>query len=304
MNLPQISTIIPTINRYADLKSTIADLNKQSVTDFEIIIIEQTAKEVAETITGENIIYLHKDFKSASKARNIGLLEAKSPITLFLDDDVIIDNPDFLKNHLQHYENKKNSGVAGAILDLKRKWIEVLPKRTNHKYLGWLYKPRNYDKPSLNVGGGSGNLSVRTTWAIKIGGMDENFDKGAYREESDFCYRYTKKYGLLIYDPEAYLIHIGNPDGGTRSWKDSAGIIHAKQHLFGTWYFMFRIFPWFTWFEYTWITIRRFILHKKLLTHFYLLPKALFWFTTSFFNALIKSLKKPKTISIHKTRLI
>ena len=159
-----------------------------------------------------------------------------------------------------------------------------------------MYKPRNYNKPSLNVGGGSGNLSARKKWAIEIGGMDENFDKGAYREESDFCFRYTQKYGLLVFDPAAYLVHIGNPTGGTRSWKNSKGIIHAKQHMFGTWYFMFKNLPWFTWFEYTWLTLRRFILHKKLLMHFYLLPKALFWFVTSFFNALLKSFTNRKTI--------
>ena len=297
MSTPKISIIIPTINRYEDLHNTLTDLKKQSVQDFEVIIIDQTDKEKFKKIEGDKIFNFHKTFKSASKARNIGLLEAKSPITLFLDDDVIIESPDFLKNHLQHYENPKTSGVAGAILDLNRKWCENLPKRTSHKFLGWLYKPRNYNKPSLNIGGGSGNLSVRTAWAIKIGGMDENFEKGAYREESDFCYRYTNKYGLLIYDPKACLIHIGNPEGGTRSWKDNAGVIHARQHMFGTWYFMFKNLPWFTWFEYSWLTIRRFILHKKLLIHFYLLPKALFWFTTSFFSALIKSLEKPKTIN-------
>ena len=297
MKSPQISIIIPTINRYADLKNTIADLNKQTVTDVEIIIIDQTDEAFAETIIGEKIIYLHKSFKSASKARNVGLVLAKAPIVLFLDDDVIIESPDFLKNHLQHYENPSNSGVAGAILDLNRKWIETLPERTKHKYLGWLYKPRNYNKSSLNVGGGSGNLSVRTAWAMEIGGMDENFDKGAYREESDFCYRYTQKFVLLVFAPSAYLVHIGNPSGGIRTWKSSQGIIHPTQHMFGTWYFMFRNLPWFTWFEYSWLTIRRFILHKKLLTHFYLLPKALLWFSTSFFSALFKSLKKRKTIN-------
>lgn len=296
MEQPQISIIIPTINRYSDLRNTIADLHKQSVTNFEVIIIDQTEIEIAEEIKGEKIIYLHKKFKSASKARNEGLLTAKAPISLFLDDDVILETEDFLKNHIKHYENQKNSGVAGAILDLNKKWIDKLPERTNHKYLGWLYKPRNYNKPSLNVGGGSGNLSVRTKWAIAIGGMDENFDKGAYREESDFCFRYTQQYGLLIFDPAAYLVHIGNPTGGIRSWKSSKGIIHPPQHMFGTWYFMFKNLPWFTWFEYTWLTIRRFILHKKLLTHFYLLPKALFLFVSSFIMAIFKSLANRKTI--------
>jgi glycosyltransferase involved in cell wall biosynthesis len=296
MSNPSISIIIPTINRYNDLRNTIQDLNKQSVTDFEIIIVDQTDRTLFQDIVGGNIIHLHGDFKSASKARNLGLLTAKAPVSLFLDDDVIIENIDFIKNHLNHYKHKETSGVAGAILEIDRKWIEKLPEKTNHKYLGWLYKPRNYNKLSRNVGGGSGNLSVRTTWAIEIGGMDENFEKGAYREESDFCFRYTKKYGLLVFDPKAYLVHIGNPSGGIRSWKSSKGIIHPTQHMFGTWYFMFRNLPWFTWHIYIWLTIRRFILHKKLFAHFYLLPKALFWFIYSFFKAFIKSLKERNTI--------
>lgn len=298
--MPQISIIIPTINRYADLKNTIADLNKQSVTDFEIIIIDQTDIEIAETITGKNIVYLHKTFKSASKARNVGLLEAKSPIVLFLDDDVIIENIYFLKAHLDNFENDSQlSGVFGAVLSTKKDFVSKLPDKVSNKYLGWMYFPKNYDKPFKIGNGISCNLSVRKSYAIDIGGMDEYYYKGAHREESDFCFRLSKKYGKLNYDPKTYLIHIGNPNGGIRSWDDSRGIIHAKQHMFGSWYFMFRHLPWFTWATYSWFNFRRFILHKKLVIHFYFFPKALFWFTTSFFIALIKSLKKPKTIYYH-----
>lgn len=303
MKSPQISIIIPTINRYADLENTLADLNKQSVTDVEIIIIDQTDSAIAETITGEKIIYLHKNFKSASKARNVGLLTAKAPIVLFLDDDVIIENKDFLKNHLNNYlSDNKLPGVFGAVLSTKNKFESKLPKRVTNKYLGWMFFPKNYDKPFKIGNGISCNLSVQKKYALEIGGMDEYYYKGAHREESDFCFRLTNKYGKLNYDPDAYLVHIGNPTGGIRSWNDTKNIIHAKQHMFGTWYFMFRHLPWFTWFEYGWLTLRRFILHKKLLTHFYLLPKALFWFTTAFFSAFFKSIKKPNTLQKNATQ--
>lgn len=294
----KISIIIPTINRYGDLRNTIKDLNKQSVTDFEIIIIDQTDESVSKTITGGNIIYLHKDFKSASKARNVGLLLAKAPIALFLDDDVIINNRDFLKNHLRHFENQKTSGVAGAILKLDEKWVNILPSKESKKYLGWLYFPINYSYPSTVKGGISANLAVRKDWAIDIGGMDENYDKGAHREESDFCLRYTNKFGNLMFDPETSLIHIGNPEGGSRNWSNSNGIIHAKQHMIGSWYFMLCNLPIISWLEYSYYNTRRFIVHKKLFYRFYLLPIAILRFTSSFFIALKLKIKGPKFIKI------
>lgn len=296
----KISIIIPTINRYKDLKNTLNDLEKQSVQDFEVIIIDQTDKELSEEIHGDKIIYLHKDFKSASKARNIGLLKAKAPIVLFLDDDVIIENPDFLKSHLENYiRTPKLSGVFGCILSSNKKFATKLPSKVINSRLGWMYFPKNYDK-SFKIGNGiSCNLSVQKEYALSIGGMDENFYKGAHREESDFCFRLAAKYGKLNYDPATYLIHIGNPMGGIRSWNNSRGIIHSKQHMFGDWYFMFKHIPLFLWPLYSYKIFRRFILHKKLIKNFYFLPKACIMFASSFIKAAVSAISKPKLINLN-----
>ncbi len=289
----EISIVIPTINRYNDLYNTLNDLKNQEFQNYEILIIDQTNKDQAENVVFPKTRYFWKDFKSASKARNVALMEASSPIILYLDDDVIIKDKNFLDNHLKHFEDPKTSGVSGAILNLDEKWSTKLPQKASKKYLGWIYFPRNYNKKNKICDGGAGNLAVRKDWAIEVGGMDENYDKGAYREESDFCLRYTGKYGLLAYDPSAYLVHIGNPTGGTRSWKNSSGVIHAPQHMFGAWYFMFRQLPKSVWLEYSYLTTRRFILHKKLLSRFYLLPQAMYRFCAAFFKA-IKLSGKPK----------
>lgn len=295
---PEISIVIPTINRYNDLKNTLNDLSKQSFKNFEIIVIDQTEENITQEITHEKTLHFLRSYKSASKARNEGLLLAKSPVLLYLDDDVLIKNKDFIKNHINHFKDKKVSGVAGAILDLNGKTTSKLPRNESRKHLGWLYFPRNYTKLYKVRGGGSGNLAVRKDWAIDVGGMDENYDKGAYREESDFCIRYTDKYGKLIFDPAADLVHIGSPTGGTREWKNSNGIVHAQQHMFGAWYFMFMQLPLISWPEYAYITTRRFILHKKLMIRFYLWPSAIYRFTTAFFMAIYTAIKGPVHINL------
>lgn len=297
----KISIVIPTINRYECLKNTLQDIHNQSIKEIEIIIVDQTDKKVVKKITGKNIVYIWQEEKSASKARNKGLFEAKSDIVLFLDDDIIIDNKDFLKNHLHHYKKKETSGVVGSILSTDKKFTSTLPNKVNKKFIGWIYFPYNYDKSYKTPNGKSGNLSVNKNYALDVGGMDERYQKGAYREESDFCFRLTKKYGNLIYDPNCYLIHIGNPIGGTRSWVNSKGKVHGYQHMFGSWYFMFKNLPISIWGEYTLLMVKRFILHKKLFYSFYLLPFAIIKYKFSFFHALYSSFKKPLTINKYKS---
>lgn len=239
----KISIIIPTINRYEDLVNTVTYLFKQSFSAFEILIIDQT-DDINESVISElkskaNINYILSSKKSASTARNIGLLNAKHEIILFLDDDVIIDNIDFLKNYAHYFEDDKINGVIGPIIDVNNQTTtSSRHKRSNNKNWGWLFFPRNYNKKcKMNVGG-SGNLCVRKSLALSIGGMDENFVKGAHREEGDFCYRYTAKFGWFIYAPECALVHIGRKTGGVRSWNKDIKT-KAQHHFDGSLYFIF-----------------------------------------------------------------
>lgn len=290
-NSLKLSIVIPTINRYSDLKNTLDCLYRQLFNDFEIIIIDQT--EDFEEIIGDKIRYYHTTSKSASKARNIGLKVALNEIILFLDDDVLIDNKEFLSKHVRHYQNADTSGVSGAILDTSKKFESELTVKAQDPNFGWFYFPHNYNKEYSVANGGSGNLSVRRDLAINIGGMDERFQKGAFREETDFCLRFTKEYGNLLYDPSAYLIHLGNPIGGCRTWENYNSVIHGKHHMFGGWYLMFRRLSVRFWPTYSFAMVRRFIIHKKLVAKPYLFPIAILAFTNAFLSALFYSLKEP-----------
>jgi hypothetical protein len=104
--------------------------------------------------------------------------------------------------------------------------------------LGWTQLPPNYARRCRTRNGGSGNLSVRRQWAIKVGGMDAHFSRGARREETEFNLRFTERYGPLIFDPEASVIHL-SASGGSRSW----GRVQRQvpmHHIVGHWYFLLR----------------------------------------------------------------
>ncbi|MFQ1927530.1 glycosyltransferase family 2 protein [Aeromonas veronii] len=238
-----ISVIIPTINRHDVLVNTLDDLNRQRDVNFEVVIIDQSANipnHFVERLDSYNFnIRLFSQIElSASKARNVGLIKSKSDIVLFFDDDVIIKSDYLLKHHLTNYSDNSISGVFGQILLTDEITTDIRHKRSYSESYGWLFFPSNYTARVVQKGiGMAGNLSVRRQAAINAGGMDHNFEKGAYREESDFVQRFWSEGNQIVFDPMASLIHIGHKSGGIRSWGASRGLC-APHHLRGEWYFI------------------------------------------------------------------
>jgi glycosyltransferase involved in cell wall biosynthesis len=260
----KLSIIIPTVNRYNDLNNTLIDLSLQTHTDFEVIIIDQTPIGKAQIITNSELVihYYHSEIPSASFARNIGIQEAKGEIVLFLDDDVIIKNKDFIHNHIRHYKDLAIPGVAGLVLSQNqtkrytRHWMSYRPN------VGWLYFPQNYACVCSVDGGRSCNLSVRRQVALDVGCMDENYIRGAHREESDFCLRVKKKYGQFFYDPEADLVHIGNPQGGCRTWNSNQRVM-PEHHFFGCAYFILKNIPISQYPDHLFCALRYFVFNNR-----------------------------------------
>jgi glycosyltransferase involved in cell wall biosynthesis len=237
-----LSVIIPSLNRYEYLQSAINDLMQQNYQDFEIIIVDQSdhpQELILKNDQKHKVRVLLQKEKSASLARNYGLHEAKGEVVLYLDDDIIIENRDFLGNHVRHYSDPKRSGVSGAILNTDKKFRNNRHRWSYSRITGWLFFPINYDQPCEIANGWAGNLSVRRKFAIEAGGMDEWYQKGAFREESDFCTRVVKKFGPLIYDPEAWLVHIGAPSGGLRTFK-TAHRLRGQHHYDGAMYYLLK----------------------------------------------------------------
>jgi glycosyltransferase involved in cell wall biosynthesis len=239
-----ISIVIPTIGRAEILYSTLQDLCQQDIDNWECLIIAQSpmdfeAIQQLATDTGRNIKLLQCSQPNASLARNIGLLESRGKVVLFLDDDLKIDNPSFLKAHLKNYEAPLVSGVFGQVLNPNKEVRTSRHPRSENSRIGWLYFPPNYNQKCSVRNGASCNLSVRREWAISVGGMDAQFEKGAHREESDFCLRFTQQYGELIFAPEASVIHLSVGSGGCRSWGINRGI-HPLHHITGEWYFLLK----------------------------------------------------------------
>ncbi len=240
----KLSVIIPTLGRKNELTITFKNLCNQKLirSYWECLIIAQSDVNIEEIKNiskqqGINTKIFFIKTANASLARNIGIIEARGDIILFIDDDIEIKSNNFFEQHLSNYKNKTIPGVAGQIIDITKAVREYRHIWSFNQRFGWLYFPFNYNKNTYILNGCSCNLSVRKEYALTIGGMDINFEKGAHREESDFCLRLTKRYGKLLFDHKATVIHLNTNSGGCRTWGINAGI-HPLHHVKGEWYFI------------------------------------------------------------------
>jgi glycosyltransferase involved in cell wall biosynthesis len=91
--MPEVSVIIPTYNRHDMISSTIASVLKQTFTDLEIIIVNDSEDDksllnVINQFDDNRIHYLkNQRKKGANGARNTGYKNAKGKYIAFLDDD-------------------------------------------------------------------------------------------------------------------------------------------------------------------------------------------------------------------------
>ncbi|MGA2983111.1 MAG: glycosyltransferase family A protein [Terriglobia bacterium] len=88
---PKVSVVIPTYNRAAKVPMGIESVLAQTVTDLEVIVVDDgssdgTGKILAETF-GDRIRYYPQANQGASAARNKGIAEARGDWIAFLDSD-------------------------------------------------------------------------------------------------------------------------------------------------------------------------------------------------------------------------
>ncbi|NMG22535.1 hormogonium polysaccharide biosynthesis glycosyltransferase HpsN [Brasilonema bromeliae] len=230
MNLPLISVIIPTYCREEPLRDSLADVLKQDYPNYEVLVVDQTPKHQLEIETyleelaaANKIKWFRLSWASLPGARNYAVRRAAGEIILFIDDDVQL-TPGFLAAHAKNYLEKPEVGaIAGRVFDRMKLGdsggnlqISYLPPQAMDPGIAWYYIDLVHTIQPQEVLTARGcNMSFRREIFTKYGlRFDERFRGSAVREESDFCLRLRQTGYKIWYDPEAYLVHLGEETGG------------------------------------------------------------------------------------------
>jgi glycosyltransferase involved in cell wall biosynthesis len=112
---PLVSVVIPTLNRYEYLKDVLADFEKQTYKNFEILIIDQSKPFQKDFCKDFNlkIHHIQQNEPALWLARNTAIKESKGSIIALSEDDVRI-GPDWIENHLRCLDFFKADISAGV----------------------------------------------------------------------------------------------------------------------------------------------------------------------------------------------
>ncbi len=273
-----VAVAIPTYQREEVLLETIEQVLAQEPPADEILVIDQTPDHepstVARLTAWQNlgkIRWIPHTPANLPGARNRALRETRCSVVLFIDDDVVL-TPGFIENHLRNYKDPRVMGVAGRAIQAKGafplKQSKSWPRVLDYKYL-----PLDRGTRLEGIASFSGcNHSVRTDVVRQIGGYDENYSGWAFREETDVAIRLWKSNHMIVFDPDASLVHLLAPAGGCRIKRR----LREWEISFPETYLIFRhLFPGFEfWKDVLLANVRRYVLRKDNVFYPWRLPFA------------------------------
>jgi glycosyltransferase involved in cell wall biosynthesis len=201
-----VSVIIPVLNGAHTIGDTLRSLAKQlpRPDHWETIVVDNGSTDgTVELVERLGVVLLHETTRGAAAARNRGLRAAGGEIVMFCDADTVLTRR-WLAELSAAFDDPAVTLAAGRI-------VCYPPKTGPERYLaasGVYDVERAVCRPWFPLAP-SGNMAVRRTAALAVGGFDEAM---LTAEDADFCYRVLGAFpGTIAYRADAMLFHRSRP---------------------------------------------------------------------------------------------
>ena len=198
------SVIVPVFNRPDEVDELLGSLARQTLKDFEVIIVEDGSetpcKDVCDKYAGIlDLHYYYKENSGPGQSRNYGAERAKGQWLIVLDSDVVL--PD---GYLESIEHSEDISAWGG------------PDRAHESFTP-VQKAISYAMTSFFTTGGirggktkldkffprSYNMGIRREVYSELGG----FSRMRFGEDIDFSYRIVEAGYKTALIPEAWVWH-------------------------------------------------------------------------------------------------
>jgi glycosyltransferase involved in cell wall biosynthesis len=201
--MPLVSIVIPTLNRYSYLRHVLSDLQLQTYTNFEVLICDQSepVDEVFYRGWNLNLTLIQQTEKALWLARNKCIDEAKGQYIALTEDDVRLPH-DWIENHLKCLDYF-NTNISCGIF-----FAEGKQPTASQSYF------------RLSELFATGNTLIKKAVFEKTGLFDRQFE-GQRMGDGEFGLRCLLNDEKLVLNHLAYCIDVKAPFGGLRemgSW--------------------------------------------------------------------------------------
>ena len=210
------SIIVPVYNRPEEVDELLQSLTRQTVKDFEVIIVEDgstlTCEDVCKQYAGIlDLHYYSKPNSGPGQSRNYGAGHARGTYLIILDSDVILPEG-YMESIARHLSSLKGDEELGAFGGPDRAHPSFTPIQKAISYAmtsffttggirgGTTKKPKNaLDKFYPR----SYNMGIRRDVYQELGG----FAKMRFGEDIDFSYRIVEAGYKTALLPDAWVYH-------------------------------------------------------------------------------------------------
>lgn len=208
---PLVSIIIPTYNRAPWLMEAVESVFKQTVQDFELIIIDDGSTDGSADIlqkVSRPFLYRFQKNQGVSRARNQGLFSAKGKWIAFLDsDDLWL--PKKLESQLQFFSDHPQALICQTEEIWIRNGRRVNRGKKHQKFSGDIFAPALklcLVSPSA--------VMIQRDLLEKVGYFDEALPAC---EDYDLWLRISAHYPIYLIDEPLVIKRGGHPDQLSRT---------------------------------------------------------------------------------------
>ena len=219
----EVSVVIPNFNGIAFLDSVLASLEGQTLSNFEVILVDNGSTDGSCSFVTANYPWVHLIELSENfgfcGAVNAGIRAAKAPYVLLLNNDTEVKE-DFVEEMLVAIRRHKNAFSCGARMVQYHDRDRLDDVGNYYCALGWSFARGRgkdihaYETEDKIFSACAGAAIYRKKIIEKIGYFDE--EHFAYLEDTDIGYR-ARIYGYENwYAPKAIVYHVGSGTSGSR----------------------------------------------------------------------------------------
>lgn len=211
------SIVVNTIDRAIPLRTLLRSLEHQSYPYFEVIVVVGPTRDNTLEILREydqRIRILHCPTANLSRSRNIGLLDARGDIVVFIDDDAV-PCYGWLDQLARLFKAQLLAGTGGKVYTIHPLHSTVQHclglssslAEQNDVLSSWIDKLTNSGRACHWIERMMGtNMAFRRQSLLQVGGFDEFY--GYIAEETDLIFRLVNA-GMEVYPvKEAVVYHI------------------------------------------------------------------------------------------------